>query len=106
MDERIDHAAESAKKAFDDGVSAAKPLWQEKVAPAISTGAQKVSEVLHKANADTEEAARRLVHEDSEGKKLLGGLASIGSGLSSLGEKAANWVAENTDKAPKPTDGE
>ncbi|MDR2722855.1 MAG: hypothetical protein LBB54_03905 [Cellulomonadaceae bacterium] len=103
---KIDTATQSIKQAVTDGVEAAKPIWETKVAPAVSQGAGKAKDWTASTAKTVHSKAANFAAapEEDNAKRIAHGAIEIGSGLLGLVGDGLKWVEEKAGAAAKPAD--
>ena len=90
---------ESVRHAIEEGIEAIRPTWEEKVAPAVASGAQKVAEWGESARDSADRKAAELGAEDRPSSKILGGALGVGAAAAALGTGAARAIGKAAAEA-------
>ena len=96
----LDQAASDIHDAVTKGVSAAEPVFRERVAPALSEATAKLAEYADTARKATSERAG--IADDTENTpmhQIGGGLAAVATGLLGLSKSLAEWLSEHAASA-------
>jgi len=90
---------ETVRHAIEEGIESIRPTWEEKVAPAVASGAEKVAEWGESARESADRKAAEYKAEDQQSSKILSGALGVGAAAAALGTTAVRAVGKAAAEA-------
>lgn len=95
----LDQAASDVRDAVTKGLTAAEPVFREKVAPVLADATAKLSELADNARKTTSEKAGFADADTTPTDQITTGLAGVATGLLGLSKSLAEWLSHHATTA-------
>jgi len=97
--DHLNQAASDVHNAVSKGLTAAEPVFREKVAPVLADATAKLSELADTARKTTSEKAGFAEDEKTPVEHIGAGLAGVATGLLGLSKSLAEWLSAHATAA-------
>jgi len=97
--EHLNQAATDVHNAVSKGVTAAEPVFREKVAPVLADATSKLSELAETARKTTSEKAGLTDTDAAPVAQIGAGLAAVATGLLGLSKSLTEWLSQHATSA-------